>query len=164
MIFRDLPEELKAKNHQFSHFHECCYQFNHSGMCLHAVKGAQKWRVEMTDELKDFDPSKTVVAFDYVKAPGFQSLRADGVIGGITPTERIHIAFYSERPAIPRRMSYELDENGGLGKIVDIQSRNSIVREMSADVFLDLRAAETIYEWLGDQISALKEKKHNDEN
>lgn len=112
----------------------------------------------MADKPEDFDPTTPVVAFDYLKAPNFQSLRADGVIGGITPSGRIHMAVYSERPAIPRRLTHEINEDGKLGKIVEVQSRDSIVREMSADVFLDLHAAEKINEWLSQQIEDLKKR------
>lgn len=100
----------------------------------------------------------TTVAFDYLKAPGFQSLRADGVIGGVTPSNRIHMAVYSERPAIPRRMVYEVRETGHLGDLREVESRDSVVREMSADIFLDLRAAEAIRDWLGQQIEELRKR------
>lgn len=105
-----------------------------------------------------FDAEQPVVAFDYIKAPGFQSVRADGVVGGLTPSDHIHMAFYSERPAIPRRMTYSLSDKGELGQLLEVQSRESIVREMSADVFLDLRAAEALHAWLGEQIDELKKR------
>jgi len=105
-----------------------------------------------------FDANQPTVSFDYIKAPGFQSLRADGVIGGITPANIIHMAIYSERPAIPRRLTYALSREGELGQLLEVQSRESIVREMSADVFLELRAAEAIHAWLGDRIAELKQR------
>ncbi|WP_156178215.1 hypothetical protein [Puniceibacterium sp. IMCC21224] len=112
----------------------------------------------MADEPKNFDPEQPVVAFDYLKTPNFQSLRADGVIGGITPSGRIHMAIYSERPAIPRRLTYKISESGELGELVEVQSRDSIVREMSADVFLDLQTAEAMIEWLSSQVKELKNR------
>lgn len=118
----------------------------------------------MTDKPEEFDPTKQVVAFDYLKAPNFQSLRADGVIGGLTPTGRIHMAIYSERPAIPRRITYEINDAGQLGELAEVQTRDSVVREMSADIFLDLRAAEAIHEWLADHIKELKSRVEQDDS
>jgi len=103
-----------------------------------------------------FDVNQPVVSFDYIKASGFQSLRADGVIGGLTPSDRIHMAIYSERPAIPRRLTYAVSDKGELGQLMEVQSRESVVREMSADVFFDLRTAEAIHKWLGERIIELK--------
>lgn len=114
--------------------------------------------LKMTDKSDKFDPSRPTLAFDYLKAPNFQSLRADGVIGGITPTGRIHMAVYSERPSIPRRLTYVVLDNGQLGDIVNVESRNSVVREMSADIFLDLRAAKAIRDWLSQQIDDLEKQ------
>ena len=105
-----------------------------------------------------FDAEQAVVSFDYIKAPSFQSLRADGVIGGLTPSDRIHMAVYSERPAIPRRLTYAVSDDGVLGQLLEEQSRESIVREMSADIFLDLRTAEAIHSWLGARIEELKKR------
>lgn len=102
------------------------------------------------------DAESPVVSFDYIKSTGFQSLRADGVIGGPTPSNHIHMALYSERPAIPRRMTYAVSDAGELGQLLEVQSREAIVREMSADVFLDLKTAEAIHVWLGEQIRDLK--------
>lgn len=126
--------------------------------------GAFKWQADMADKSEDFDPTRPVVAFDYLKAPNFQSLRADGVIGGITPSGRIHMAVYSERPAIPRRLTHAIKEDGQLGEVVEVQSRDSIVREMSADVFLDLHAAEKINEWLASRIKELKNRVEQDDS
>ena len=112
----------------------------------------------MSDDMVEFDPDQPVVSFDYLKAPSFQSLRADGVIGGITPAGRIHMAVYSERPAIPRRLTYQITDIGELGQLLEVQSRESVVREMSADVFLDLRSAKAIRDWLTEQIEDLEKR------
>lgn len=113
----------------------------------------------MVDEVETtvggFDPNKPVVAFDYIKASNFQVLRADGVIGGITPSSGLHMAFYSERQAIPRRITHEVSEAGQLGEVLETQGRNSIVREMSVDLFLDVGTATAIRDWLSIRLEEL---------
>ncbi|MCE9523595.1 MAG: hypothetical protein K8S25_14335 [Alphaproteobacteria bacterium] len=98
------------------------------------------------------------VAIDYIKSNLFRAIRTDGVIGSVTPTGHIHMAFYSERPAIPRRQVYSLSSKGTLGEAIpeETVSRNSIVRELDADVFLTLNVAEVVHKWLGDRIADVK--------
>jgi hypothetical protein len=99
------------------------------------------------------------VAFDYVKSQYFRVIRADGAIGAITPNGHIHMAFYSERPAIPRRVVNELTHEGVLGKEIEGETvtRGSIVREIDVDLFVAPEVAAQIYEWLGRKICELKE-------
>ena len=99
------------------------------------------------------DAAKDRVAFDYIKGQLFRVVRADGAIGSVTPNGHIHMAFYSERPAIPRRQVYRLSE-GKLGEeiVPERLTRGSIVREMDVDVFLTLSVAEHLHVWLGQRI------------
>lgn len=94
----------------------------------------------------------TTVAFDYIKSATFRSIRADGAIGAVTPNGHIHMAFYSERSAIPRRMIHELKKDGTLGEPHEIETRNSVVREMDVDVFMTLEAAISLRDWLAQRI------------
>jgi hypothetical protein len=98
------------------------------------------------------------VAIDYIKGQLFRAVRADGVIGSVTPSGRIHMALYSERPAIPRRQVYTMNESGGLGELIPdaTVSRNSVVRELDVDIFLTLSVAESLHKWLGDRILEAK--------
>lgn len=102
------------------------------------------------------DASKRV-AFDYIKSQLFRVIRADGAIGGITPSGHIHFALYSERPAIPRREVFEV-EGTGLGKKIDKEtvSRSSIVREMDCDVIVNVDTAESIARWLLGKVEAAR--------
>ena len=92
------------------------------------------------------------ISFDYIKSSHFRVIRADGAIGSVMPNGHIHFALYSERPAIPRQMVYELDADGKLGKELPDQtvSRSDVVREMEVDVFLTVETAESVRQWLED--------------
>jgi len=95
------------------------------------------------------------VAFDYIKSQHFRVIHADGAIGSPTPQGNLHIAFFSERPAIPRRIVHELDSRGQIGGALpdEMVSRDSIVREIDCDVHMSLPSAKAFYDWLGTQIS-----------
>lgn len=102
------------------------------------------------------------VAFDYIKGHDFKVVWADGAIGGITPNGLIHLAVYSERPAIPRRQVHEIervdDDRGKLGKeVVEKRlSRGSVVREMSCDLMMAPQTAENLANWLLQQVEEIK--------
>ncbi len=98
------------------------------------------------------------VAFDYLKSPQFRAIRADGAIGGVTPSGSIHFALYSERHPIPRRLVFEMGEDGQLGPPIEAETitRDAIVREMEVDIFLALPVAKSIHQWLGDKIADLE--------
>lgn len=107
----------------------------------------------MVDDPKaEKNPTAPTIVFDYIKSSSFRCVRADGVVGGITPHGYIHMAFFSERPAIPRRVIHELQEDGNIGEIRDMETRNSIIREMDTDVFITLDAAKNLHTWLAQQI------------
>lgn len=105
------------------------------------------------------------VAFDYLKGPQFRAIRADGAIGGITPSGIIHCALYSERHPIPRRLVHEVGLDGQLGAPIETETvtRDAIVREMEVDIFLALPVAKSIHQWLGDKIADLEQAISNKE-
>jgi hypothetical protein len=106
---------------------------------------------------------KPTIAFDYIKTSGFQSLHVDGAIGGMTPRGDVNVAFFAERAALPRRLVHELNDDGTLGEIKDMESRNSVVREMSVGVVMSAQVAEELHKWLGDQIALIKTRKGEEE-
>jgi hypothetical protein len=56
------------------------------------------------------EPSDKEVAFDYLKAPDFRVVWADGIFGTITPNGLLHIAPFAERLAIPRRQVFAIEQ------------------------------------------------------
>ena len=98
------------------------------------------------------------VAFDYIKGKDFRSIRADGAVGGVTPSGYIHFALYSERGAIPRRVVNKINADGSLGEEIEEEgiTRGSIVREMDVDVFLRPTVARNLHRWLGEQIDRVE--------
>ncbi|MFZ5835157.1 MAG: hypothetical protein ACOY2B_07215 [Pseudomonadota bacterium] len=107
------------------------------------------------------NPEKPGIAFDYIKSNFFRVIRADGAIGGPTANGQLHIVFYSERAAIPRRVIHELKDDNTLGAVREIQSRESMVRELDVDLFLSCEVARSLHLWLGEQIEKMKELNDN---
>jgi hypothetical protein len=108
-------------------------------------------------------PSGNEIAFDYIKAPDFKVVWADGIIGSVTPNGLIHFAPFSERYAIPRRQVFTLIAEGNVGKLgtenVEKQiGRGSIVRDMSCDVMMSVETAENMANWLMEQIKTIRDR------
>ncbi len=100
------------------------------------------------------------VAFDYIKGQLFHVVHADGVIGGVTPNGSVHVAFFSERSAIPQREVRKINPDGTLGNVIASRSvtRNAIVREVDVDVMLAPPVAELLISWLQERVSELKKR------
>lgn len=104
----------------------------------------------------------STVAFDYIKSPDFRTVWADGAIGGITPSGLIHFAIYAERPAIPRRQVFELTDEGLAGQKLGAEiiekriTRDAIVREIPVDVMISVSVAESLAQWLIQQVEAVR--------
>jgi hypothetical protein len=98
------------------------------------------------------------VVFEYARDPMFRSTHADGFIGGLTPNGQLHIAFFSERPVLPKRHVYKLNADGSLGAEVpnDRPGTESITRDMQVDVLMTVQAAESLKNWLDQYLRALK--------
>lgn len=100
------------------------------------------------------------ITFHYLKAPNFRTIHADGVIGNITPAGYIHMAVYTERPAIPQEMIQKVNPDGTLGEVIPEKTivRDGIVREMDVDVLMSVAAAKSIKSWLEDKIKDIEKR------
>lgn len=107
----------------------------------------------------DSSSSKTV-KFHYLKGTHFRTIHADGTIGSITPQGYIHMSIYNERPAIPREMVQELNDNGSLGPVIPSETivREGYVREMEVDVMMNIEIAKSIRSWLDDRIKEIEQQ------
>jgi hypothetical protein len=96
------------------------------------------------------------VKFHYLKSSHFRVVHVDGVIGGLAPRGFLHLAVYSERPALPRLLEYQVEADGLLSAApVAQEGREGVVREMEVDLVMDLTAAIALHHWLGNQLESI---------
>jgi hypothetical protein len=91
------------------------------------------------------------VAFDYIKTSDFRIIWVDGAIGGPTAQGHVHVALYAERPAIPRRQVFRIDQTtSSVGPLIPEKTitRMAYVREMACDLMMTPTGARTLGEWL----------------
>lgn len=98
------------------------------------------------------------IDFHYVKGPDFQTIHVDGAIGGITPKNLLHIAMYSERPAIPQQITHRIEEDGSLGKEIKRSGKSGVVRQMEVDLFMTEDTARSLKVWLDEKLEAFEQR------
>ena len=115
-------------------------------------------------------PPEERIRFYFIKSNAFRVIHADGVWGGTTPHLGIHMAFYSERAPIPQQVVHRIKPDGRLGDEIEEErvSKSDIIREVEAEVLMDLATAKSFHTWLTEKIKKLEEflrqKEANDVN
>ncbi len=132
-----------------------------------ATKRGSKVSEPSSSDKTSFSTKKkpsTKVEFHYIKSPSFRSVHVDGAIGGVTPRGLIHMALFSERPAIPTKTVSDVLDSGRLGEeIRDLrEGKSGIAREMEVDLFLGLDTAKEIRIWLDTRIQELEAARERD--
>jgi hypothetical protein len=98
------------------------------------------------------------IEFDFIKSNFFRVIRSDGAFGGLAPNGSVHMGIYSERQPIPTKMVHKV-EAGKLGAEMRErrQGRKAIVREVEADIVMDIQQAIILRDWLGEKIKQYEE-------
>ena len=102
------------------------------------------------------------ISFDYIKSPLHRVVFASGALGGPNPAlDKVVMSLYSERLAIPSRETFQLTDEGRLDDTTkQRESRDAIIREVEVTAMLDVKTAQALHEWLGQQIKKIEELKH----
>ena len=110
--------------------------------------------------MEDRPPESPRVAFDYIKANLFRVVHADGIVGSVTPSGGVHLAFFSERAPIPKREVRAITPAGAIGDFIPEGSemRNAVIREVDVGVMMSLDVAEALVGWLNQRIDESKNR------
>lgn len=109
-------------------------------------------------------PSKLICArmepksieFHYLKSPDFKTVHADGAFGGPTPQGGIFVSFYLERPVIPQRIKFSIENDGRLQTEMHREGKAGMVREVDCGITMSLSTAKSLREWLSGQIDLIE--------
>lgn len=101
------------------------------------------------------------LAFHYIKSNYFRVIHADGIHGGVTPKLKIQMAFFSERNPIPQTTVHGVSETSdGVVLKDEIRSKrvtkSGIIREVEAEILMDLETAKALYKWLDEKIKIIE--------
>ena len=101
------------------------------------------------NDRKTGDSRENTITFHYLKGNSFRVIHVDGALGGRTPQGCVTITTFSERPAIPRETSHNIQSDGTLSKEYQEVTRGGIVREMDVDLMMNLQVSKDIHKLLG---------------
>jgi hypothetical protein len=101
---------------------------------------------------------KEKIFIDYLKSNFFRVLHVDDIGIRLTPDLDIQIILWNERASIPKRLAYEIEEDGTLGALIegDCEDRKSIIREVEAVFTIDLEMADSIATSLRELVDELE--------
>ena len=102
------------------------------------------------DNLNDFEET---ITFDYIKSNFFRVIYVDGVMANLNGKGNVHLIIWNQRGPIPKQEIYSITPDGSLGDEIDSVSRNSMVREVEADIILSRESALSLKKLLEDILS-----------
>lgn len=109
----------------------------------------------MAEEIKKGPPGIDVEAgeirFDFIKSNYFRVIHVEGVFGGNSPRGLINMAIFNERWPIPKQITHEF-KDGQSGSEIERASRDAIVREVEAQLVMNVETAKIICKWLENKI------------
>src|SRR5688572_25870540 len=109
------------------------------------------------DEGNKLKPGETI-QFDYVKSNYFRVVHVDGAFGGVGANLNINMAIWSQRNALPQQVTHTITAAGTLGDEVREArvTKEGIVREVEANLVLDIATAESLARWLTKKVEEAK--------
>ena len=84
------------------------------------------------------------VTFHLEKTHQFQTLQADGMVGGLTPSGQAFLAFYVERAPLPQKLVRQVNENGTLGDLIESDGKKGIFRELHTGLTFNKKCLEAL--------------------
>ncbi len=98
--------------------------------------------------------------YHLLKSNSFRSIHADGVFGGVTPRLTIFATFFNERTPLPDQMVHEIKEDGTIGDEIRDEriTRDGVVRELEANVIMDVEFAKVLVDWLRAKIEFVEKR------
>ena len=115
----------------------------------------KKTRKPKSDKIKKNDDS----VFDFSESTDYKIYAANGAWGGITPRAEYMIEFFLEKQSRPNSVKYSMDSEIKLGNEISRKfSGNKFTREVQCGVVISIAQAETIANWILENIKGFKEK------
>jgi len=111
------------------------------------------------------EPQQPSVRIHYLKTSGYRAIHADGAVCGLIPSGRgLHVAFFSERAAIPQITNQAINPDGSLGPELDRVGKEGVVREIEVDAFMDILTAKAIANLLSTKIKEIESLMKDEKN
>lgn len=95
-------------------------------------------------------PTPSDIRIYYEKNPFYRVIYADGLIGGVTPTGMVNFNFYATRPTIPKSTTHTINAERKVNPVgvTSEDSKLGLMREIEVGVYINMKTAKDIYEFL----------------
>lgn len=94
----------------------------------------------------------------YIKSPNLVELPMHGAFGGInSSTGQVAMSIFSERGPLPRLLEFDIDSDGNSFE-VSRESKDGIIRNVTATLYFDINTAIAMRSWLDEQIAEFVDK------
>jgi hypothetical protein len=105
---------------------------------------------------KKKESGKKKLKFKYVIPDQLMDCYINGVFGGVTQRQEIHMHPFNERTPIPKEVFVEFGKEGEKPKEIEKIAGGDIVRLIQASLIMDVNAAIAIRDWLDNKIKFIK--------
>jgi len=87
------------------------------------------------------------VTFDYEQGQLYRLIPVDGAVGGPTPSGKMLVALYAEYGSLPHATEHTIED----GQLRELHRHggNTFTRRIEVGLILDLRALQSLHNWLG---------------
>lgn len=93
----------------------------------------------------------------YIKSQNLLEIPVSGAYGGInTQTGQVAMSVFSERAPLPRVIEYS-DNGDPEPKEISRESKEGVVRNVSATLHFDMSTAISLHRWLGEKIKQFED-------
>lgn len=107
---------------------------------------------------KKTDKKTRTVSIEYVQSKFHRVVFVGGAHGAPAPSaEMIAMSLYNERIATPRPETFEMTDQGGLGRrITEVKDCAMVIREVEVTAMLDASTVRSLRDWLSEQLAKLE--------
>ncbi|MEY9377560.1 hypothetical protein [Rhizobium leguminosarum] len=95
------------------------------------------------------------IRIKYTRSSGYTLAHADGMWGGATAQNDLHIAFFAEVAALPEFVDLHI-ENKQIAAESNVMPEHKFVRETQVGVIMDFNTALSFLVWLEDKIDGIR--------
>jgi hypothetical protein len=99
------------------------------------------------------------MTFKYIFTYDYSPVYVNGAHGGVSPRGELVMNFYLERQPLPNAISHEITSAGTIGPETAVEPTDlgqSLVRQVTNGVVINLQTARELQYWLGEKIREME--------
>jgi hypothetical protein len=105
----------------------------------------------MADETK---PDR--IGIHYQRSRHYRTIHADGAQFGVTPRAAIQFTLFTDQRPMPEFVLHQLNPDGNLGEVIEEAKKEGVIREVEANIVMDVATATSFVEKLQDILKQIK--------